>query len=394
MTPVDQPRLPTRLTVVYGLVVVAAFGSWFYGYGVLISPIVADTGWSEGWLSTAYGAGLFLVGLGALVTGRAIDRVGPRSVFAVCATGVAVGAVVTATAPNQTVFVLAAMATQTFVGSAGYYVAVHATIARLSPDDRTRAITVNTLWGALASPIYLPSMALSVTLVDWRPTVLITNATVVAAFLLAAACSPAHVPTLATGPRRSVLGDLHHSVTDPVIRRLLLVALCSGFVFSVLFLYQVPVMITAGLALGTASALAGLRGLFQLAGRLPLPWLVRRFGSQLVFRVGLVMLAAAILVMPLTGNPVIAVTFAVVAGFAVGAASTLESVHSAEVVDVAAIGMVLGTYSLVRGIGAAIGPVTGGALTELAGSRFPALVMIAVLALVAAVWVPRKAEAG
>src|SRR5690554_1355371 len=47
-------RLPLTTTIVFGLVVICAFGSWLYGYGVLLEPIRAETGWSESLLSSAY----------------------------------------------------------------------------------------------------------------------------------------------------------------------------------------------------------------------------------------------------------------------------------------------------------------------------------------------------
>ncbi|HLS14165.1 MAG TPA: MFS transporter, partial [Beutenbergiaceae bacterium] len=155
-SPAGIERLPLRLTITFGLMVIVAFGSWFYGFGVLIEPIGADTGWAESTLSTAYGAGLFAVGLGAVLAGRVIDRFGPRPVFASCAVGAFTGTLATVQAGSPALFTVAAVGTQCFIGVAGYYTAVHAAIARLVPTDRTRAITVNTLWGAFASPVFLP----------------------------------------------------------------------------------------------------------------------------------------------------------------------------------------------------------------------------------------------
>lgn len=383
-----HPRLPRSLTVAYGLVVVTAFGSWFYGYGVLVDPIGRDTGWSEAWVSTAYGAGLFAVGVGAVLGGRLLDRRGPRLLFVTGAVGATAGGAVSATAATAVVFVPAAVLTHCFIGAVGYYAAVHATISVLAPQDRTRAITVNTLWGAFASPVFLPLMAWLATVAQWRGAMAIGTALTVAAFLLAAALSPAQWTSPAAHSGRSILGDLSHAVRDPRIRRMLAVALLGGMTFSVLILYQVPAMVTAGLALGTASALAGLRGLFQLAGRLPLPWLVSRLGAGTFFRISLALVGLSALLLPFSGSIAIAVLFAAVAGFAVGAFSTMESIYTAELVPVASIGMVLGAYTLVRGFGSAIGPAAAGVLSDTLDSRVPALLGIAGLALVGALVAP------
>lgn len=391
----EGPRLPRALTVVYGLVVVTAFGSWFYGYGVLLDPITRDTGWSESWLATAYGVGLFAVGLGAVAAGRAVDRVGPRPVFALGAAGGTAGALATVAAPSPLVFVVAAVLTQCSIGAVGYYTIVHAAIAHLAPQDRTRAITVNTLWGAFASPVFLPLMAWMAETGGWRVAVGVGTGLAVVALAAAAVLSPRgpdRAGQAAHAAQRPLREDLRHVLTDPVLRRLMLVALLGGMAFSVLVLYQVPAMVTAGLALGAASTLAGLRGLFQLAGRLPLPWLVRRLGSRRFFQISLVLVGLSTLLLPLSGTLAVALAFAAVAGFAVGAYSTMESIYAAELVPTGSVGMVLGSYSLVRGVGSMVGPVAAGAVVAATGSRVPVLVAIAVLGLVAAAVVPRPAR--
>jgi len=387
-TPSGPQRLPLSLTVVFGLVVVIAFGSWFYGYGVLVSPIVAEEGWSEATLTTTYGLGMLASGVGAVLTGRVIDAHGPRRVFLAAAVAVAAGTAVTATATAPPVFVVGAILTQCVVGAAGYYTAVHASIARLAPADRTRAITVNTLWGAFASPVFLPLMALAAHHWGWRGALGAAGGAVVVIFTVAGLVVP--VPTGDAPPRLGLVSGLLAAGRDPVVRRLLVTAACGGVTCSVLFLYQVPAMVTAGLALATASAFAGLRGVFQFVGRLPLPWLVGRVGARPLFRGSLVLIGLASLLLVVSGHLLVALLFAVLAGIAVGMFTTLESVYTAELVDLRSIGLVLGAYSMARGVGSAIGPSAAGLLTEATGGRFLALAVAAVVAVLGALSVPSR----
>lgn len=387
-SPPGPQRLPWRLTVVFGLVVVIAFGSWFYGYGVLVSPIVLDTGWSEATLTTTYGLGMLASGIGAVVAGRVIDARGPRTVFLSAAAAVAVGTAVTATATAPQVFVIGAIATQCVVGAAGYYTAVHASIARLAPQDRTRAITVNTLWGAFASPVFLPLMALATQHWDWRGALAGAGGAVVAIFLVAGVVVP--VPEGAAPERLGFLTGLVAAWRNPVVRRLLVTAACGGVACSVMFLYQVPAMVTAGLALATASTLAGLRGVFQFVGRLPLPWLVNRVGAGPLFRWSLVLIGLSSLLLLGSGRIAVALAFVVLAGIAVGMFTTLESVYTAELVDVRTIGLVLGAYSMARGVGSAIGPSAAGLLTDATGGRLAALAVAAVVAVIGALSIPHR----
>ena len=390
MTGVRQARddrLPLITTIVFGLVVICAFGSWLYGYGVLLEPIRAETGWSESALSSAYGIGMLAVGVGTVAGGRVVDTVGPRSVFVVSAVGVVAGTLVVISATTPLWFGLGAVLTQGFVGTAGYYTVVHASIAQRVPQSRTRAITVNTMWGAFASPVFLPMLGFVAQVWGWRPAMVLSGVLVAGSFLLGAVVSPHDgAAREGAGTLRAALAE---AISDRTMRRLLYVAICSGVASSVLFLYQVPAMVAAGLTLGLASTLAGLRGLFQLLGRLPLPWLVNRFGARDVFRVGLAFVGASSLLLLVSGNVVVAVVFAVIAGASVGAASTLESIYSAQVVQVRLIGLFLGLYSMVWGLGSAVGPVVAGFVTEAAGTRLPVFVGITLIGVLGALLIPR-----
>lgn len=305
-------RLPLRLTITFGLVVVVAFGTWFYGFGVLVSPIAQDTAWSESTLSTTYGLGLLASGFMAVLAGRVIDAAGPRAVFLAAAGVVALGTLVTSSATSAAVFALGAIGTQCVVGAAGYYTAVHASIARIAPADRTRAITVNTLWGAFASPVFLPLMALMAQHWGWRGAIGAAGGALVVTFGAAAVITPGR-PAGHASARLGLFAGLATAARDPLVRRLLVTAACGGVVCSVLFLYQVPAMVTAGLSLALASSLAGLRGLFQLAGRLPLPWLVTRVGAEPLFRGSLLLIGLSSLLLLASGNLVVAVVFVVAA---------------------------------------------------------------------------------
>jgi MFS family permease len=182
--------------------------------------------------------------------------------------------------------------------------------------------------------------------------------------------------------------SLRVSVGRPYLRALLLTGLAGGIGTSVLVYNQVPAMADAGLALGVATGLAGARGLLQLGGRIPLPWVIARVGTRRSLRGAHFLTGVSCLVLIGAGTVPVAVAFAVTAGLAIGALAALESIYAAEVVDARTVGLALGMYSLMRGIGAALGPTVGGALTTAVGARWPALVLAAAAGILAAFVVP------
>ncbi|HSK24291.1 MAG TPA: MFS transporter [Egicoccus sp.] len=381
-------RLPVTATVVLGVVTIVGFGAWFYGYGVLLEPIRADTGWSEAVLSSTYGVSSLGAGILATVVGRLLQTQGPRRLYVVGAVLVLAAYLVAASAGDAVVFAVAGVLAGSLTGALGYYAAVHTLIALLVPPERRAgAITTNTLWGAFASPVFLPLMAWSVTTLGWRPTLRLAGIAVALVFTALSLLVRDRRPTTSAAPP-PLRAALAAAGRDRVVLALAATTFAGGLTSSLLVLYQVPVMVAAGLTATTAAGFAGARGLLQLAGRLPMPWLVRHVGSRPTLRASHVLLGVSCLLLPLSGRIPVAVVFAVVAGVALGAMIPVESIFTTEAVPLESLGLVLGLETLTRGIGAGLGPVVGGALTAAAGTRTPALGVAAGVAVVGALLVP------
>ena len=380
-------HLSKRITVALGLSVIVGFGVWFYGYGVLLEPIGSDTGWSEGLLSSTYGISMFGAGTLATVVGRMLPRTGSRAVYGVGAAGVLPAYFVVAGANSPWMFAIAGVIAGSVTGALGYYAAVHTIIAYLvSPAARARTITTNTLWGAMASPIFLPLMAWLVLEFDWRTTLRLSGVAVAIVFAFVALAVPdvRGEGTATPSLRQAIIG----AGKDPATRAVLATTFLGGVATAIVILYQVPVMVTAGLTLAVASSFAGARGFMQLGGRIPMPWLVDRFGSRATLRAAHLLTGLSCMVLPFAGALPIAIVFAVIAGLAIGALVPVESIFTADVTPTESLGVVLGVASLARGVGSALGPVLGGGLAAAAGTRTPTLVAAAGLTVVAAVAVP------
>src|SRR3954470_3687608 len=74
----SRPVVVTAL----GIAQILAWGSSFYFPAVLAEPIVADTGWSLGWVVGGVSIGLLVAGLIAPRVGSIIERRGGRPVLA------------------------------------------------------------------------------------------------------------------------------------------------------------------------------------------------------------------------------------------------------------------------------------------------------------------------
>jgi MFS family permease len=160
------------------------------------------------------------------------------------------------------------------------------------------------------------------------------------------------------------------------VRAWLLATLIGGAAVDALIVYQVSVTARAGLALGVAAAVAGFRGLAQLAGRLPLTGLVSRLGARNTLVLAYAVGAIATLLLFVSGTLAPALLMSLFAGASVGAVYTLQGVYAYELMDPRHLGMVLGIQQAVFAIGGAIGPVAAGALLGATGSYTPAITII------------------
>jgi MFS family permease len=361
---------------VLGVLTIIGYGACFYAYGVLIGPISADTRWPDAALGAIFSATLVIAGAGGIVAGRVLDARGPRPIFLVA--GIAgAGAMLLASVQGALLpFAIAYAGGCGLVGALGFYHITQAVAARTAPAAPARAIIWLTLFGALSSPIYLPLTAWLTQTAGWRGTIRIEAVTVGVAFLFAAILikNPGRSRPGEPADRRA--GVLRAAWRSPLVRAWLAATLTGGAAVNALIIYQVPVTTRAGLPLGVAAAVAGFRGLAQLAGRLPLTALTSKLGTRTTLVLAYTLAAAATLLLLAGGALAPVLVLSLLAGAAIGAIYTLQGVYAHELIDPRQLGMLLGLAQAVFTAGGALGPLTAGALLGATGSGIPAITII------------------
>ena len=378
-TPAEPPahRLDHAAIAVLGLLTIVAYGSWYYAFGVLLDPIRLDTGWGESLLAASFAIGIAVVGLTSAWGGLLLDRWGGRRVFVLGGMGGGVGLLGASMATDPIVFMLSAALGMGCLGAFGFYHVTMTAAVRANADESggptsaavaSRSIAVLTIWGAFASAIYLPATAALVERFEWRVTIRMLAAVVVLSFAVAA-LSVRVPPATTSGPPPS-LRRLIATAVDGRHRRALTAAIALGGVaMSTVLVYQVPAMTAAGLPLATAATLAGLRGVAQTLGRVPLAPIVARLGSTRAMVLAFVALALGGGLLSVAGSVGLGVAFAVTAGFGIGAFSPLQGIKTGELYDHDILGGAMGFNSSVLMVAGAIGPVLSGVLADAGGDR-------------------------
>lgn len=385
--------IPRFRVAVLGVITITVYGSWYYSFGVLLDPIIEDTGWREAVLTSAFGASSLIAGFGSLAGGWFLDKMGSRITFLVAALAGAGAFLIASLADTSLVFAVAGAIGGAVFASLGFYHVTQTSAVRVSPGAADRAIAVLTIWGAFASAIFIPVAAWLVSVVDWRVALRVLTFSAVGALVVGA------VAVDTGGHRRQasrppIFSEFRRSLRGWRARRFLMSQGLAGIGVATILVYQVPAMTTAGLALGVASFWAGFRGFAQLGGRLPLMPVVARLGVANTLRVAYAAISVGALALAFAGTPWLAAAYAVLAGFGIGAVSPLVGMHSKAVFGEASLGTAMGLVSMVFLVVGSVGPVVAGSIAESTGSRALPVAASAVLTLLAAVLVRSSDSAG
>jgi predicted MFS family arabinose efflux permease len=369
-------RFPLGAVSLLGLATIAAYGAWYYAFGVLLDPLLADTGWPEGAVSATFAVSAAAGGLGALPAGRLLDRAGARPVLLLAAGTSLVALCIASVAASPVVFAVSGGLGGAALAAFGFYHVTQTTAVRVAPDRAARAISLVTIYGAFSSTIYLPLAAFLVARTDWRTTLrllAVTTAVVlaVAALVVRERERPGRVARTA---------GVGVAFGRAEVRRYVVATALVGVAVGVVLVYQVPIMTSAGLPIGTAAWLAGARGAAQLLGRVPLPWVVARLGPRSSLRLAFAAITAGIVALSASGQVAFGIVYVVLAGIGVGATSPLQGIYANELFDRPVLGTAMGGVTMVFGLAMAVGPLVVGVLSETGASRSAGVALAAVSA--------------
>ena len=350
-----------------------AYGTWFYGFGVLFTDLSNFHGVSASTLGVTFGIAQLLSGIGAVATGRRLDVFGPRAVLGIIGP---IGATFyfASSFTTGTMFLTTYALGGGLIGAAGFYSFTQPLAVRLASTDATRAITRLTIWGAFSSPIMIPLTEVLRSSYGWQTAVRLPAAlTLIAFFVAASVCrvvvSPSEKPPALIVSIRSALGNAR-------LRLFTIGAFLSSIAASTLLVFQVPTMTAAGVSTGTAALLASVRGFMQLGGRLPLVPAIRKFTAPRLIIVARYTLGISALFLLGSGNIAFAVIYVVFAGITLGALSALDGVAARDIVQPEVFGTVMGGFGLITTLGAALGPIFSGWLkTTFDSSNAPILIV-------------------
>lgn len=365
-----------------GVLTVVAYGTWFYGFGVLFTDLSNFHGVSASTLGITFGVAQLISGLGAVATGRRLDVFGPRAVLGIIGP---LGASIyfASSYATGTMFLVMYALGGGLIGAAGFYSFTQPLAVRLASTDSTRAITRLTIWGAFSSPVMIPLTEVLRANYGWQTAVRLPAVLTMISFFVAA--SLCHVEVVPTEKPPALITSLRSALESSRLRLFTIGAFLSSIAVSTLLVFQVPTMTTAGVSTATAALLASVRGLMQLAGRIPLVSAIEKFTTPRLIIVSRFTLGFSALFLLGSGNITFAIIYVVFAGITIGALSALDGVAARGIVQPEVFGTVMGGIGLITTLGGALGPIFAGWLKTAFDSSIAPITIVFVTACSAAI---------
>ncbi|HWM20586.1 MAG TPA: MFS transporter [Ilumatobacteraceae bacterium] len=359
-----------------------AWGSFYYVFVSLTDPMAEEFGWTKTEIAGALSVALATTGLCSYVRGRWIDRYGGRLLMTCAAFCGA--ALLLVWAQATALWHLYAISVGIGIVSAMLlYDAAFAVVARMLGADYRRAIIVITLFGGLASTVFVPLTQFLVTSFGWRN----------ALMCLAAIQLPfsGGIPYLLLRGREMAAGDatapgnptvvtsIKPALAHPVFWLLALSFVSYAFLFTSLIFNLVPMLRESGYTTAEAVAAYACIGPSQLAGRVAVLTLERFISLTLAGLIGtLFPVLAMIVLMTLDPHSPLVIVFAIAFGTGMGIKTIVQATAAPEFLGRAGYGALQGALMIPVYLAQAVSPFLAAWIWQLDG-RYELLQVVLLL---------------
>lgn len=385
----------------YGYIVVAAaFWVMTLGwgsnrtFGVFLEPMLKEFGWTRGAISASFTLNMLVMGILALIAGRLTDRIGPRSVMAVC--GIFLGLSYICASLTKTIWHF-----HLFFGIIGG-------IGMSGILTPSMSVVVKWFWKrrSLMSGILVAGPALGITIlpfvfsliissVGWRLSFLILGIAVLSGILLATFFirgKPEDLGLLPLGAGENsdhVLKSplegfsFQEAVRTPQFWLINLLAFCDLFLINVIVVHIVIHAIDMQIPPDRAASVLSLAAGVSIPGRILMGGFADRVGNRLALLICLSMSVGAFLLLIMARGLPMLYAFAVLYGLGLYATGAIVSPLIAEFFGLRSHATLYSWTVFTSSIGSAAGPVFAGSLFDSTGSYYLAFLVCLIISLVA-----------
>jgi MFS family permease len=348
-------------------------------YGIFFNSFLTEFGWSRAMISGASSLYFFMFGLLGVLTGRLVDKIGPRIVMTGC--GIFYGSGYMLMSQIQSVWQLYLFYGLIIaIGFSAIDVVTLSTIARWFSRRRgtmTGTIKVGAGVGLLLGPLAINWLILNY---GWRTSYIIMGGVVLVSLVAASQVlkrDPSRIGLLPDGEKRTNIGkvsleeaglSLQKAFQTKQFWMLCVMCLFFGFCLQTVMIHSAPYAIDIGASPSTAARILSLLGGVSIAGRFIMGGASDKIGNKWGYIICFACFTIAFITILTIQELGVLYLFAVVYGFGHGGLWVLLSPVLAESFGIASHGTIFGLVYFVITIGGTIGPILAGYLFDITGS--------------------------
>ena len=390
-------------------------GTFFYGFGTLISPMSREMGWSRAFIAGAFSLRTEVGGAEAAVVGYLIDRVGPRRLL--IAGGILVGAGFIVFSRIQEIWQLYATVSLIALGMGFTGGAVgYAAVARWFYKKRGWALAWMTVGVGISGVMVLVLSSL-IDALDWRTALVIMGFTQWALCIplaLIVRDRPQDMGLLPDGEpvrpaqREVAAGQPKVPAVDPKgpgdsmarppdegftvrqavrTRTFWLLALAMSFVgmgSQAVVVHQIPFMQDSlRFTSQSAAVVAMTMPIVSLTGRLGFGRLADYVDKRTVLAMSYLLMGVGVLLLAMVHSPWQILFYLAVFSPGWGGSLAVRPAYQADYFGVRAFGGIQGWMMTVSAVGSVFGPIFAGAVYDITGGYRPAFLIVGLVALTA-----------
>jgi sugar phosphate permease len=397
--------------VFYGWFIVAVcfvinfivFGISVNTFTVYVKPVSTDMGWTRAQFSLGLTLASLCMGIMAPLVGRLIDRIGARLIMTVGT--LIIGGCTLGLSKAQSLWAFYVLFMISGAGQAGTtLIPISLVISNWFNLKRGRALGIVMTGTGLGSMVMVPVTSWIVVNWGWRVSYFIMGWLIVS---MAPACfifiktSPSDMglkpdggiitPQAAPVPQAGL--PVGHALKTGSFWLISAMMFLLGMVGMGLGLHLMPYLTDIGHAQIIAGMIISIISAMTVLGKVSMGIFSDRWGIRNVVVLACAVIIIGILILMKANTLWVAVVFALIYGYAIGAPLMINPALTADCFGLASFGSIFGVLSLFNILGAGIGAWLAGAVYDHAGSYMPAFFLFILLTAIAGVFGVRTRKA-
>jgi len=391
--------------IYYGWIIVAAAflclaltGGLRYAFGVFFTPICKEFGWTRTMTSGVFSLYMVFYAIGAPITGRIVDKYGPKILIMAGACLLGLGMLGCSMISKVWQLYLFYGVLVGLGSAATGWVCLISTVSQWFIKKRGIATGITGAGIGLGSAIFAPLAALLIASFGWRMSYAICGILISAVLIPLGSLmvkSPEDkelYPDGVSGCKKvkvtspeEVSWEVRDALKTTSYWAIFLTHLLMLFQLQMVIVHLIPYAIDVGIDRMVAAGSLGLLGLISIVGRVGGGWLSDRIGRKIMLATAMTIQGICLFFLPKIITSKALYIFIVVYGISYGCWAPFFAPLTADIFGRTFLGTLWGIITISNGIGGAIGPLFAGWVYDTFASYCPAFIAGSIVSIIASI---------